>query len=93
MFTSYVEIILSSTSLHDFVGRVELVKQMASYDKSVIDNLKKTKETIETETKSIKEKTEKQQAALSTMESNLHTLEKKQSQSDALIQKFNEQTE
>ncbi|MBQ7095457.1 MAG: peptidoglycan DD-metalloendopeptidase family protein [Clostridia bacterium] len=91
--TSYVEIILSSTSLHDFVGRVELVKQMASYDKSVIDNLKKTKETIETETKSIKEKTEKQQAALSTMESNLHTLEKKQSQSDALIQKFNEQTE
>lgn len=91
--TSYIEIILSSSSLHDFITRVELVKQMAAYDKSVIDDLKETKDTIETETKAIEEKTKKQQAALSTMESNLANLERKQSQSDALIKKFNEQTE
>ena len=91
--TSYAEIILSSSSLHDFVARIEMVRQMADYDQKVINELKETKETIETETKAIQEKTEKQQNALNAMESNLSALERKQDQSDALIEKFNEQTE
>lgn len=90
--TSYFEIILNSSSLHDFISRIEIVKQMSAYDKQVIDNLKNTKETIETETNAIEEKTKKQQKALSDMESNVSALESKQAQSDALIKKFNEQT-
>ncbi len=91
--TSYLNIILGSSSLHDFIARVEMVKQMTAYDQSVINELKKTKDTIETETKAIEEKQKKQQDALDALESNVSSLEDKQDRSDALIEKFNEQSE
>lgn len=90
--TSYLNIILGSTSLHDFITRVELVKQMAAYDQQVIENLKETKTTIEEETKTIKEKKNAQEEALKTLEDNVSSLKKKQSQSDSLIESFNEKT-
>ncbi len=91
--TSYLSIILSSESLHDFITRVELVKQMAAYDKQVIDTLTETRNTIETETKAIEEKKNAQEDALNALESNVNSLEKKQSQSDSLIDSFNKKTE
>lgn len=91
--TSYLSIILSSASLHDFITRVELVKQMAAYDRQVIDTLTATKNTIEEETKAIKVKKEKQQNALNSLESNVNSLKKKQSQSDSLIESFNKKTQ
>lgn len=91
--TSYLEIILSSSSLHEFITRLELVRQIADYDRKVINNLKETKATIETETKAIEEKTQKQQSALNNLENNLSSLKDKQAQSEALIDTFNEQTE
>lgn len=91
--TSYLNIILSSTSIHDFITRVELVKQMASYDQKVIDALKNTKDTIETETKAIEEKTNAQKNALDALESNISTLETKKKRSNDLINKFNTQSE
>ena len=57
--TSYVSIILNSKSIHDFISRVEVVKQVSAFDRKVIGELKKTKETIATETAAIKEKKEK----------------------------------
>ncbi len=90
--TSYLSIILSSGSLHDFIARVEMVKQMSAYDQKVIDELKATKTTIEEETKAITEKKEAQEKALSALESNVSSLKKKQSQSAALIDGFNEKT-
>ncbi len=90
--TSYISIILSSASLHDFVTRVELVKQMAAYDQQVIKELTETKETIERETKAIKEKKTAQESALNSLESNVSSLEKKQAQSNSLVQSFNEKT-
>ncbi len=90
--TSYLSIILSSESLHDFITRVELVKQMAAYDQMVIDALRETKETIERETKAIEEKKNAQEDALNSLESNVASLEKKQSQSDSLIESFNEKS-
>ncbi len=91
--TSYLNIVLSSTSIHDFITRVELVKQMASYDQEVINALKETKNTIETETKAIEEKTNQQKEALKSLEDNLSNLENKQERSNALIDKFNTQSE
>lgn len=91
--TSYLNIILSSTSIHDFITRVELVKQMSSYDQKVIDALKNTKDTIETETKAIEEKTNAQKNALDALESNISTLETKKKRSNDLINKFNTQSE
>lgn len=91
--TSYLNIILSSTSIHDFITRVELVKQMASYDEKVINALKNTKDTIETETKAIEEKTNAQKNALDALESNISTLETKKKRSNDLINKFNTQSE
>ncbi len=91
--TSYLNIILSSKSLHDFVTRVELVRQMASYDKEVIDNLTETRQTIAEETAAIEEKKNEQAEALESLEANVASLEKKQARSDALIDSFNEQSE
>lgn len=91
--TSYLSIILSSKSLHDFITRVELVRQMSAYDKKVIDELTETKNTIEQETKAIEEKKNAQQEALDALESNVSSLKKKQAQSDSLIDTFNEKTE
>ena len=91
--TSYVSIILNSKSIHDFISRVEVVKQVSAFDRKVIGELKKTKETIATETAAIKEKKEKQQTALDSLEANMSALEKKQSQSEALIDSFNEKSE
>ncbi len=91
--TSYAEIILSSKSLHDFVTRIELVKQMASYDQKVIEELKTTKETIQSETEKIKSNKETQQKALNTLENNVSSLEKKKDQSENLIETFNKKTE
>lgn len=90
--TSYLSIILSSASLHDFITRVELVRQMAAYDKKVIDELTETKDTIERETKAIEEKKNEQQEALDALESNMASLKKKQAQSDSLIDSFNEKS-
>ena len=90
--TSYLNIILGSKSLHDFITRVELVKQMTAYDQQVIDALKETKTTIEEETKAIKEKKDAQQKALDSLESNVASLKKKQSQSSSLIETFNAKT-
>ncbi len=90
--TSYLNIILSSKSLHDFITRVELVKQMAAYDRQVIETLTETKNTIEKETKAIEEKKNAQQDALNQLESNVNSLEKKQNQSDALLETFNKKT-
>ncbi len=90
--TSYLNILLGSESLHDFITRFELVKQMAAYDQQVIENLKTTKATIEEETKAIEEKKNAQESALETLEDNVSTLKKKQSQSEALIDSFDEKT-
>ena len=90
--TSYLSIILSSESLHDFIARVELVKQMAAYDQKVINALRETKETIERETKAIEEKKTAQEDALNSLESNVSSLKKKQTQSNSLIQSFNEKS-
>lgn len=91
--SSYLSIILKSASIHEFVSRVELAKQMAEYDKKAIDTLKETHETIERETKAIEEKKEKQEQALNSLEKNVANLEDKQSQSNALIEKFNQQSQ
>lgn len=90
--TSYLSIILGSESLHDFISRVEIVRQMAEYDQKVIDQLKETKETIERETKAIQEKKDAQEKALNALEDNISALKKKQSESDSLIEGFNKKT-
>jgi len=90
--TSYLSIILGSESLHDFISRVEIVRQMAEYDQKVIDQLKETKETIERETKAIQEKKDAQEKTLNALEDNISALKKKQSESDSLIEGFNKKT-
>ena len=91
--TSYLNIILGAESLHDFIARVELVKQMTAYDQKVIDALKETKTTIEEETKAIEEKKNAQEDALNKLEDNVSSLKKKRAQSDSLIETFNAKSE
>ncbi len=90
--TSYLSIILGSKSLHDFISRVEIVRQMAEYDQKVINQLKETKETIERETKAIEEKKAAQESALDSLNDNISSLKKKQKESASLIDGFNKKT-
>ena len=91
--TSYLSIILSSKTLHDFITRVGLVKQIAAYDQKVINTLTESKNTIETETKAIEEKKNAQVSALDSLKNNVSSLKKKQQQSDSLLDAFDEKTE
>ena len=91
--TSYAEIILNSKSLHDFISRVELVKQMAAYDQRVIDQLKEVKNTIETETAAIEKNKKEQESALDQLEENMDSLERKKERSEELIDTLDDMTE
>ncbi len=91
--TSYLSLIFGSSSIDEFTTRFELVKQMAEYDRKVINRLKETKATIEQETTAIEQMTNQQENALYALESNVSSLEQKQAKSQSLINRFNAQTE
>lgn len=86
---SYLEIIIQSESVYDFISKIEIVSQIANHDKEVIEQVKKSKETIEAKKKEIEDnKTEKEKNAAS-LKSKQNSLSKKQAQSDQLIKEIN----
>ncbi len=91
--TSYLSLVLGADSIEDFTTRYQVVKQMSEYDQSVIEQLKETKATIENETLAIETMTNEQEDALEALEGNVSNLRQKQAQSQALINRFNEQSE
>ena len=44
--TSYLEVLLSSDSISDFLSRYEIVTQIAKYDKDLFEKLKAAKEAV-----------------------------------------------
>lgn len=86
---SYFEIIIQSKTIYDFISKIEIVSQIANRDKEVIEQVKKSKDTIETKKKEIEEnKAEKEKNAAS-LKSKQNTLSKKQAESDKIISEIN----
>jgi len=46
--STYLEMLLTSESITDFLNRIEIVKLIAEYDKNLLDTLKATEEKIQT---------------------------------------------
>ncbi len=81
---SYLEIILSSDSLMDFVNNIETAKEISEYDKKIYDEMKASEEKIQKltdEIASAKKKQETEQNALKTQKS---ALSSKQSELEAV---------
>lgn len=87
---SNLEIILSSGSIREFITRVEIVREIMSYQQNVIKKLQDTKDTIESTQKVIQEKHDKQKSVTNELEKREQVLNTKQAASDAMVNKFND---
>lgn len=74
---SYLELIFSSSSISDFVDKLVIAKELAEYDKSVIDSMKEIKSGIEDKKKSREELKEEQEKAREDNETASEELETK----------------
>jgi len=45
--TGYIEVLLNSKSFSDFLSRMEIIKRIVSHDKSILEELKKSKEEVQ----------------------------------------------
>lgn len=86
---SFLEILIGSKSLYDFISKVEIVSQINAKDREVIANVKKNKEIIETKKEEIKENKQKNEEAVSELSKKEASLEKKQAASDKLLDEIN----
>lgn len=90
---SFLQIILSSESITDFITRVEIVKEIMSKQNEAIGKLKKSRETIEASQKKILEQQKAQKAVTDSLESRESMLEAKQAASDSLVAKFDAESD
>ncbi len=86
---SYLEIIIQSKSVYDFISKIEIVSQIANRDKEVIEQVKKSKETIEAKKIEIEQSKAEKEKNAESLKSKQNSLSKKQAQSDQLIQEIN----
>lgn len=90
---SFLQIILSSESITDFITRVEIVKEIMAKQNEAIGMLKKSRETIEASQKKILEQQKAQKAVTDSLESRESMLEAKQAASDSLVAKFDAESD
>ncbi len=86
---SYLEIILESKSVYDFISKVEIVSQIAKNDKEVIEQVTESKKTIEQKKKEIEQNKAQNEQAAQQLAEKRNNLAKKQAVSDKLIDEMN----
>ncbi len=86
---SYLEIILQSSNVHDFISKIEIVSQIAKNDKKIINQVVESKKTIEEKKKEIEQNKIANEQAASKLKSKQSTLSAKQQESDRLIDEMN----
>ncbi len=90
---SFLEIILSSGSITDFITRIEIVKEIMSKQNKAISQLKESRNAIEASQKKILEQKKAQQSKTNDLKSRESTLEAKQAASNSLVSKFNAESD
>ena len=87
--TQYIQIVLSSESIADFLNRSEYVKQISEYDKNMLERFQEIKEQVDAKKKSI----EKDLASLNDMNEELtykkKTVQKLVKEKKAEVDKYN----
>ena len=86
---SFLEIIAESKTIYDFISKVEIVKQISLRDQEIIEEVKKSKETIEAKKAEIIVNKEQNERAAKQLAEREKTLEKKQEASDQLLEEIN----
>lgn len=90
--TSYISIVLEAKSIHDFNARYEAISRITTADQETIDLLMAAKKEKEDINNKISSDLQAQKDAQAQIEAAEEELEDKRAQSDALIEKFNEQS-
>ncbi len=90
---SFLEILAGCKTIHDFISKIEIVKQITEKDNAVINQVKQSKETIAAKKKEIAANKEKNESAAILLENKEASLSKKQAASDRLIDEMNSSQE
>ena len=90
--TSYLEVFLSSSSLSDMLTKIDLMTEVAEYDKSLINDVKNSYTQIEALYQEIEEKTNQQQAAVDEVAAVAAEQQRKVDALDALVASINSQS-
>ncbi len=87
---SYLEIILSSKGITDFITRVEIVTEIMDHQQKALGELKQSRDKIEATQKQILSKQQEQQKVTDGLNSRRNELVSKQKSSDRIVERFNE---
>jgi len=87
---SYLEVLLASDNLTDFMSRFDMITQVMKFDNQVIAKLKEKKQAIAKEKDSLKRENEKLEALKTTNESTLSNLNKEIKEQKDLLSKATE---
>lgn len=82
---NYLKILLSSESLTDFVDRLEIAKEISSYDKKLFDKMTDEKNRIEESRNQIENLKNEQEASKSSLQQQTATLAQKRRESENYI--------
>lgn len=82
---SYLQIVLASKSVSDFIMRLEIVSEIMAYDKAVLKQLTDSKAEIEASQKTIADRQKQQQEATDSLKQQRSSLAGKKNASDRLL--------
>lgn len=83
--STYLEVLLNSKSITDFLNRLEVMKQVAEYDSNLLDNLKTIEGEIEEIKVALEEENKTLTAAKAELASEKKVLDAKQAESDSYL--------
>ena len=87
--SQYLQIVLSSESISDFLNRSEYVKQISNYDKNMFDEYKKVKEDVEAKKSDIEDKLAQLEAMNGELIYNKQTVQRLQRNKQNELAKYN----
>ncbi|MFX0549621.1 NlpC/P60 family protein [Hathewaya histolytica] len=90
---SFLEIVLNSNGLHDFISRIENLRSVSELDKKIIGKLKEQKSTIEKEKAKLEKEKKKLVSLKSSIETDLSTIKKSKDKQEPLIAEANKRME
>lgn len=83
--STFLDVILSSNSISDFLQRVEIVRAVSSHDQQIIDNLKKAQAQMQADQQSLQKTQQSLQQAQGTMAAKQDVLNAQLTQQNQLI--------
>lgn len=89
--TSYLDVLLSSDGLADFISKYYMIEQLAEYDQELLDRIQNTKQQIETEKNSLETAKNEVQSSKSAVETKKSALSTSVNQKNSLVSNLSEE--